>query len=177
LDIRFRHIEVRVSRPKLRALHRWDYYAAPTPELYDRERFLIRSRIKTAAVAEELMHAVDVSLKTALDRDRGRSRLSTSLIIHPTASIYSPQDGNYVGKLAISYFIFNKNGNLANGVWADLDMDLKPQTYLRVLREGFVTQKALKVPSRVKKYLLRVAVYDVANDRVGPAEALVEGSR
>ena len=177
LDGRFRHIEVRVDRPGVRALHRRGYYASPTPKLYDREQFLVHSRITTAAVSEELIHDVDFSLRTQLVAGARPNLLQANLQVHPAASIYVRKDGRYAGKLAISYFIFGRDGDLVSEIWDDLDMALKPTTYERVLREGFPLEKQLEVPSGSKECLLRVVVYDVANDRVGSAEALIEGKR
>ncbi len=177
LDGRFRHIEVRVDRPDLRVLHRRGYYAARTPKLYDREEFLVHSRITTAAVSEELIHDVDFSLRTQLVAGARPNLLQANLQVHPAASIYVRKDDRYAGKLAISYFIFGRDGDLVSEIWDDLDMALKPTTYERVLREGFPLEKQLEVPSGSKECLLRVVVYDVANDRVGSAEALIEGKR
>jgi len=171
LDGRFRKIAVQVRRSGLRVLHRRGYYAERVLKPYDRKQFLTYSRTTVAAGLDELIHDVDFSLQANAVARSGSPFVEAKLMIRPAAHIYSLKDDRFVGQLAISYFFFAESGALLGETWDDLDMQLKPETHDRVLREGFLIEKGYQLPPEAKQCLLRVVIYDPANDRVGSAEA------
>ncbi|MFZ0431021.1 MAG: hypothetical protein WAO20_23105, partial [Acidobacteriota bacterium] len=85
--------------------------------------------------------------------------------------------GRYTGRMAISYFLFDRDGELTAESWDRLEMDLKPETYDQVVREGFPLKKELDLPAGMREALLRVVVYDIAEDRLGSVEAEIEANR
>ncbi len=171
LDGGFRRIDVQVKRPGLRVQHRRGYYAERVLKPYDRKQFLTYSRTAAAAGYEELIHDVDFSLKAEAVPRTAAAALHASLAIRPAPSLYTPHDDRYVGQLAISYFLFDPHGRLINETWDDLGMELKPETYNRVIKEGFPMERDIEAPADVNECLLRVVLYDVTNDRVGSAQA------
>jgi len=173
LDGGFRRIEVRVTRPGMRTMHRRGYYAVPIPVRYDRAQLIVHSRTAAAAGAEELVDDIELSLRTKAVDHSGTISLRSSLEVVPTADLYTLEDGLYVGKLAISYFVFDREGNLLVDYWDNLDMSLKPETFRRVLEGGFPLEKELELPRGTADGLLRVVVYDLANDRLGSVESRI----
>jgi VWFA-related protein len=171
LDGGFRRIEVRVNRPGLRVMHRRGYYAERVLKPYDREKFLTYSRISAVVGLEELIHDVDFSLNTEKITPGASSVFQSSLTVRPAVSVYALNEGRYRGKLTIAYFLFDRGGTLLNETSDDLDMALLPETFGRVMKEGFTIKKTIQPPSDLKETILRIVIYDVANDRVGSAEA------
>ena len=153
------------------------YFADVAPRIFDATQQLVYSRCAAAASSATLFDDVEVSLKVENASGSGSTGIRMSLRIHPAADMYALHEGRYTGRMAISYFLFGRDGELKAEDWDRLEMALKPETYDQVLREGFPLKKELDLPEAMREALLRVVVYDIAEDRLGSVEAEIEANR
>jgi VWFA-related protein len=177
LDGGFRRIEVKVNRPGLRVMHRRGYYAERELRPFDRKLLMRFSRTAIAAGHSELIHDVQLEIQARRLAEAGRNRFRSTVTIKPTADLYSVQEDRHVGQLAISFFLFDSKGTLQLETWENLNMALLPETFERVLKEGFHLQRDVELPPDLKECWLRIVVYDPANDRLGSAQVPLRRGR
>lgn len=163
---RYRHITVTVKRPGVHVYFRHGYYGNQSLVPYNREAFLSYSRI--AAAGAYVSEIKDLPFKAnaagAVDSHLNSS-VSVSLWIDPKAVTFQPVNGRYQGKVYITLFYGDSRGKYLGDYWDTLEMELKPATYARVMKEGI--PYTVHIPMEAPKESLKVVLYDYGSDRVG----------
>jgi len=189
LDTRFRTITVKVDRPGLTLTYRNGYYAvAPDVTLSGKKVE------KVSAMQEALMRgaldATQVLFKVTVAQSPGTEAtvpsenqpdakqmkplyrhytISYSIDVHGIDFNTAP-DGSYRGNFEYGVRVYNAVGDeIVNSVSTTISPILPPSVYRSMLRGGANTSQEIDVPA-TGDYFLRIAVHDLASDRVGAIE-------
>jgi len=80
---------------------------------------------------------------------------------------FTEKNGTFNNRLSLSIGVFNKEGKSVAAERPDVDLNLRPETHVRVTQNGVRILRHLSVPPG--RYQLRVAAQDSANTRQGSA--------
>lgn len=95
--------------------------------------------------------------------------ISYSIDVHGIDFATSP-DGNYRGNFEYGVRVYNADGDeIVNSVSTTINPILPPTVYRSMLRGGANATQQIDVPA-TGDYFLRIAVHDMASDRVGAIE-------
>ncbi len=168
----YRRITVKVNRPDVRISFRHGYYAHETLEPFDREAFLSYSRITAAAgYAQDVK---DLAFKVQVTEDKSspdNPQVLVDLKIEASQVPFETVNGLHKGKLYVTIFSGDSKGRTLGDEWKTMEMNLREETYQRVLKEGIPF--SLRLPLLVPNQNLRVVVYSFGNDKVGSSFAKV----
>jgi len=189
LDTRFRTIIVKVDRPGLTLTYRNGYYAvAPDVTLSGKKVE------KVSAMQEALMrgalNATQVLFKVKVEQAPGteatlpadnqpdakqmkppyrRYTISYSIDVHGIDFNTAP-DGSYRGNFEYGVRVYNAGGDeIVNSVSTTVSPILPPAVYRSMMKTGANASQQIDVPT-TGDFFLRIAVHDLASDRVGALE-------
>ena len=158
-DGRFRKIDVRLGRPGLIVKARKGYVAPrgkAGPE---------RKVDPSAGTSNELRDVLNSPLQTnglklavfaaPLKGPAPKAAVAIVTQVLGRDIAFTQKDGKYNNDLEVSYIAIDKNAKVAAGNRDTLNMNLKPDTYQRVVQTGFRVQSRLELPPG--KYQLRIA--------------------
>lgn len=160
-DGRFRRIEVRLTRPGLTVRARKGY-AAPRGKLpADKNKNVevsagtskeLRDALNSPLQASDLKFAV---FAAPLKGKVPKAAVAIVTQVQARDMAFTQKDGKFHNALEISYIAVDKQGKVAAGTRDSIDLQLKPETYQRVMQAGFRVQTRLELPPG--SYQLRVA--------------------
>jgi VWFA-related protein len=159
----YRRITVKVNRPGLNVSFRHGYYARDTIEPFDREAFLTYSRISSAASYSS--EVKDVKFKAKAKQDTSNGEIKIDLIIDPTVVPFQAAGKLHQGKLFVTIFYGNSKGRYLGDVWDTMEMNLREETYQRVMRDGIPF--SVRIPMKEPGETFKIVVYNYENDKVG----------
>lgn len=189
LDTRFRTITVKVDQPNLHLVYRNGYYAvAPDVTLNGKkvekvstmQAALMRGALNATQVLFHVTVAQAPGTEAKLPADNQpdakqmkppyrRYTISYSIDVHGIDFATSP-DGNYRGNFEYGVRVYNADGDeIVNSVSTTVSPILPPAVYRSMLRTGANASQQIDVPA-AGDYFLRIAVHDLASDRVGAIE-------
>ncbi|RPJ87135.1 MAG: VWA domain-containing protein [Acidobacteria bacterium] len=167
-DGKFRRIEVGTRQTGLRVYARRGYYARPTLEPYDRERFMIYAR--TVAAAQYPGNVKDIPLDVDIEKTRiggGRLEVTVKARIKVKETIFDPKGDAMTGLLAVNYFIVADDGQMKAEAWNTLNMNLSQASYQEALRQGVVAQETFEIDPGPVHARLKLIVYNPKTDTLG----------
>jgi VWFA-related protein len=189
LDTRFRTITVKVDQPGLNLTYRNGYYAVE-PDTDSRGKKIVKVNAMQAALMRGGLDATQVLFKVKVLQAPGteaklpadnqpdakqmkppyrRYTISYSIDVHGIDFATSP-DGNYRGNFEYGVRVYNADGDeIVNSVSTTISPILPPTVYRSMLRGGANASQQIDVPA-TGDYFLRIAVHDLASDRVGAIE-------
>jgi len=165
-DGAYRRIVVKVNRPGLQVSFRQGYYGRESLVPFDREAFLTYSRIAAAGSYRDVVK--DIRFKATARDDTSspeKPEIQIDLLIEPNAVPFQTVNTRHQGKLAITAFYGNSRGRYLGDSWKTLEMNLKEETYQRVLKEGIPF--SLRIPMQAPEESIKVVLYNYQNDKVG----------
>jgi len=168
LDGKFRHIDVGVRPTGLRVYARRGYYARPTLEPYDRQKFMIYAR--TVAAAQYPGNVKDIPLDADIEKKRignGMLEVTVKAKIKVTETIFDKKNDAMTGLLAVNYFIVNDDGQMKAEAWDTLDMNLTEASYQEALQKGVFAQETFQVDPGALHARLKLIVYNPKTDTLG----------
>ena len=165
-DGRYRRITVRVNRPGVRVSYRHGFYARETLQPFDREAFLVYSRITSAGQyngeVNDLTFKVTTSQATVAG---GAQEIQVDLAIDISRVRFRNVGGRHEGKLYVTTFYGDNRGRYLGGMWQEMELNLREETYQGALKSGL--PYTVRIPQQVKGQTLKVVVYDYNADIVG----------
>lgn len=168
LDGKFRQIKVLVLGRDVRVYARRGYYAHPTARPYDQKQLITYARTVNAVNYTEAITDVVFSLVAQEPQlEKEQTVLVSGLRVQFTEEMFSQKEGLYVGDLAVTSFIFDRDGRLVADSWDRLDLKITEPTYKQILKEGLPLSRRFRLPAGFKRGLLKIILYDSANDKVG----------
>ena len=189
LDTRFRTITVKVDQPGLNLTYRNGYYAVE-PDTDSRGKKIEKVNAMQAALMRGALDATQVLFKVKVEQAPGTEAklpadnqpdakqmkppyrhftISYSIDVHGIDFATSP-DGNYRGDFEYGVRVYNADGDeIVNSVSTTINPILPPTVYRSMLRGGANAIQQIDVPA-TGDYFLRIAVHDLASDRVGAIE-------
>ncbi len=161
---RYRNIRVRVNRPGATVLYRHGYYGSQELPPLNRIEMLTFSRIAGAANYDR--DVPDIGLTVDVEREGDpATAITAKLVIAADRLLLTEDAGLRRGHLKIAAFVGDKNERVIGETWQDMNLDLRDDTYARILAEGIPHQVRVAV-NGVPAYL-KVIVYDFNADLVG----------
>ncbi|MEW6208717.1 MAG: VWA domain-containing protein [Acidobacteriota bacterium] len=174
-DGKFRRIEVRIrNRSDLVVRARKGYIASnesnAKPASSNKE-----DRVKQALASPVPIRQIKVNLLAKAELDQQTNAPLARFVVHIDASTveFKQQDDTRAASLEVIVFAYDLNGKLINGFSKTLNMNLKPEMYVKALSEGMNLGEAINL-KKAGVYNIRVVVIDQATDRVGTASDWVE---
>jgi len=167
-DGKFRHIEVGTRQRGFQVYARRGYYARPTLEPYDRQRFMIYAR--TVAAAQYPGQVKDIPLDADIEKKRlgeGRIEVTVKARIKVKETLFDKKDEAMTGLLAVNYFIVNDDGQVKAEAWNNLEMNLSQAKYQEALQKGVLTQETFQVDPGSLHARLKLIVYSPKTDTLG----------
>jgi VWFA-related protein len=188
LDTRFHSITVKLNRPDLHLAYRNGYYAVD-PETTVSGRKIQKvtpmqsALMRGALEPTQILFKVKVSQSPATDDTvpAGNKpdpklkppyrRYSISYVIDVNGIDFTPSiDTNYRGDFEFGVMVYNADGDaIVNSASKTVSPILPPAVYQSMLRGGANAHQEIAVPA-TGDYFLRIAVHDLASDRVGAIE-------
>jgi hypothetical protein len=166
LDGKFRQISVRVNRPGVKVASRHGYYARDTLKPYNREEFLAYSRIAAAGGYESEIADIPMKVTTAKTKDdTGKPQIKVDLQVDPEKVGFKMVNDRHVGRLYITVFYADGDGNHLGDSWQTMNMELLEESYQRTLKSGI--QCSTLIPQKTPSEILKVIIYDAWGDKVG----------
>jgi len=188
LDTRWREIKVKVDRPGLHLDYRNGYYAVePGTTLAGKK--IERVSAMQAALMRGGLEATQIPFKVAVEAHGTEDKLaadnqpdakwmkppyrrytiSYAVDVHGIDFTTTP-DGNYRGDFEYGVRVYNADGDeVVNSASKTVSPILPPAVYRSMLRGGANAHLEIDVPAS-GDYFLRIAVHDLASDRVGSIE-------
>jgi hypothetical protein len=189
LDTRFRTITVKVDQPGLNLVYRTGYYAVE-PDTDSRGKKIEKVSAMQAAMMRGGLDATQVLFHVTVAQAPGTEAtlpadnqpdakqmkppyrhytISYSIDVHGIDFATSP-DGNYRGSFEYGVRVYNADGDeIVNSVSTTVSPILPPTVYRSMLRTGANASQQIDVPA-TGDYFLRIAMHDLASDRVGAIE-------
>lgn len=165
-DGRYRRITVRVNRPGVRVSFRHGFYAKETLQPFDREAFLAYSRITAAGQYNGEVKDLKFKVKTSgATGAAGEPEIQVDLAIDTARVRFQNVGGKYQGKLYITTFYGDSRGRYLGGVWHEMAMNLREDTYAGAQKYGL--PYSVRVPRKGPGQTLKVIVYNFDGDVIG----------
>jgi VWFA-related protein len=162
----YRRILVRVNRPGVKVASRHGYYARASLVPFDREAFITYSRIAAAGAYRE--EVKDLRFKATAREDTSspdKSEIKIDLQIDADKVSFQTVDGVHQGKLSVTTFYGDSKGRYLGDSWEVLEMNLKEDTYQRVLKDGITF--SYRIPMKAPDESLKVVIYNYQTDKIG----------
>jgi len=189
LDTRFRTIKVTVDHPGLQLTYRNGYYAV-APDVTLSGKKVEKVSTMQAAMMRGALDATQVLFKVKVEQAPGteatlpadnqpdakqmkppyrRYTISYSIDVHGIDFNTAP-DGSYRGNFEYGVRVYNAGGDeIVNSVSTTVSPILPPAVYRSMMKTGANASQQIDVPA-TGEYFLRIAVHDLASDRVGALE-------
>jgi VWFA-related protein len=162
----YRRITVRVNRPGVKISSRHGYYARASLVPFDREAFVTYSRIAAAGAYWD--EVKDLRFKATARQDTSspdKPEIKIDLQIDADKVTFQAVNGVHQGKLSVTTFYGDSKGRYLGDAWEVLEMNLKEDTYQRVLKDGI--SFTYRIPMKVPDESLKVVIYNYQTDKVG----------
>jgi VWFA-related protein len=172
-DGRYRRITVKVNRPGVRVLFRHGYFGREVRVPFDREAFLSYSRIAAASGYDGDVRDIRLTLKASEVKSGGGAKpgVFVEVKIDLGRVGFEQADDRRVGALDVAIFCTDGKETLVGDLWQKIDLNLRDDTYKRLLEEGLTYSALIAVKARPA--LVKAVVYDRRADLVGSTAATV----
>jgi VWFA-related protein len=167
-DGRFRKLEVRVTKPGVQVRARRGYVAPkgkvapPTAEASAGTSTELRDALNSPLPTSGLtMSAFAAPFKAAAPD----ASVILGVEIGPRDLKFVERNGRYVNELEFSYLAIDQKGKTTAGDRQSLKLDLRPQTFQAVERQGFRVLSRITLPPG--RYQLRVAAREANGGKLG----------
>jgi VWFA-related protein len=165
-DGKYRRIRVQVNRRGAQVLHRQGYAARREVAAFDREQYLLYSRITGAANLPRDIGDLAMALdEPSLSTTPAGLVLTVPLRVLPGAGELRFEDGFYVGKMELVAFCADRKQILVGDLWQTIDFKLTEANYRRFRQAGTTLTLTIGV-SREPQYV-KAILYDYGADLVG----------
>jgi VWFA-related protein len=170
---KYRDINVKVNRSGVKVFFRHGYFAREKLEPFNLDEFVAYNRVLGAGGYEKEIGDVPFKISTTKLKDiLGADQVRVDLQIDCTKITLKPVEDRHAGKLRITIFYADKNGNYLGAEWKLATLRLLDSTYQRYMQSGLPL--SIPVPLKTPKQILKVIVYDTASDRVGSKQIQVK---
>jgi hypothetical protein len=170
---KFRKIHVSVNRPGVKLRHRLGYYAV------DPKVFVEENKRQQASLFSDAL-SLDSPVSTGLKfhagviqpSDRTRNKVLVNFALDPQAIAFDYQtDGLQHAIVDCVVQAYTDKGKFVKTVASTVNASLKPDTFTRVMHNGFPCQQTIDLPAG--NYFLRLGVRDDRTGLMGTANARV----
>jgi hypothetical protein len=165
-DGKYRRIQVRVNRRDAQVLHRQGYAARREVAAFDRQQYLLYSRIAGAANLPRDIGDLAIALdEPALSTTPAGLVLTVPLRILPGAGELRLEDGFHVGKMELVAVCADRKQLMVGEIWQTIDFRLTEENYRRFRETGATLTLTIGV-AREPQYV-KAILYDYGADLVG----------
>jgi VWFA-related protein len=165
-DGKYRRIQVRVNRRDAQVLHRQGYAARREVAAFDRQQYLLYSRIAGAANLPRDIGDLAIALdEPSLSTTPAGLVLTVPLRILPGAGELRLEDGFHVGKMELVAVCADRKQLMVGEIWQTIDFRLTEENYRRFRETGATLTLTIGV-AREPQYV-KAILYDYGADLVG----------
>jgi hypothetical protein len=162
-DGAFRHVEVRLAKEGAKLDYRHGYFAIPDdPGPADTARRMLIAEMQPG-VPESTM----LLLRVRVVPDYATGKVSIDYGIYAPDIAFTGDDHKQA-KLEFVAVAWNKDNKAAGDVSQTMDLDLKPETFRKILETGLPAHQELTL--KPGTYHLRLGVMDYSNAKIGTLE-------
>jgi VWFA-related protein len=170
---KFRKIQIKVGRPGIKVRHRLGYYAV-NPEVFASQNAQQRVVAFNLALSPDSPAATALLFHAAVipPTEKAPGKVLVNFGVDPHAIAFEQQaDGLEHAMVQCAVQAYSPKGELRKAESTTMTAALKPETYARMMREGFPCQQAIEL--KPGSYLLRLGVRDDRTGLVGSTSAKV----
>jgi VWFA-related protein len=165
-DGKYRRIQVQVNRKDARVMHRNGYAGRREVAEFDRQQYLVYSRIASVANLPRSIDDLPLALDEAsLSKGPGGQVLTAPLRILPGAVELSLEDGFYVGKMELVAVCADARQRMVGELWQTIDFKLTEENYQRFRQTGATLTMGITV-AREPQYV-KAILYHYGSDQIG----------
>jgi VWFA-related protein len=161
-DGKFHNLKVEVKRPHLHVRARKGYFALPDPHLEPSQK---ASVIREAALSPLDGTGIPMTVHVDVSGVPGIRTLHAQVQFDARSIQLTAENGRWDGLVSIDFVQLDNRGEILTGTDHLIKMELLPNTYERVLKEGYEFGKDINV--RPNAFRLRVVVRDEATGAIG----------
>ncbi len=173
-DEKFRKIEVRVKREGVQVFHRGGYAGAPAPTEEERRRNLTLLRTVAAMKQTDNLKEIPLEMKVAFEAEGEESnQYKVRFRADLTERSFRQVGATHQSELTVVYFLIQ--GRKVVSVEDSVTLELSQTDYQDALSGGFNFVRDLYVPQPFSKGLLKLVVYEPANDLLGSIGISLQG--
>jgi VWFA-related protein len=163
MDGKFRDIKVKVDRSGVNVRYRKGYLATSAANMDPKVR---QEEMANAVWSPLDATAVPMNARVDLVEQPKPNSVHVVVQVDPRSVTLEEKDGRYVGKVDITMTQKDDRGNLVGpGTTDTLDLNLKPETYAKIMHDGLVYQKTFLREANAST--LRMVVRDNATSAIG----------
>jgi hypothetical protein len=165
LDGKYRHIDIKVSRPGLTVLFRHGYYASEQLVPIDRRNVLTYSRVAAAGDYTNDIKDISFTLKATPVTAAGAMSMTVDISIDPARLAFATVEGRHVGSVQVAIFCGDKQEKVVGQLWRKVDFQVTDETFQQYKSGGvpFTAHIPISAPAAYVKAIL----YDYDADLVG----------
>jgi VWFA-related protein len=163
MDGKFREIKIKVDRSGVNVRYRKGYLAlGPATE----DSKAIKEEMSSAVWSPLDASALPVTARVDFVNTPQPNMVHVLVQVDPTGLTLELKDGRYVGKVDVIMAQKDDRGNpVGQGAADTLSLNLKPETYAKVMKDGLVYQKTFPKESSASN--LRLVVRDTGTGAIG----------
>ena len=160
----FRHIAVKIDRPDLMPEYRQGYYAIrDNPSPADAAHRMLVAEMQPG-VPQSTMLLLRVKVTPPIDKN---GKVSIDYGVYAPDLTFTGDEQKHA-KLEFVAVAWDKDNHAAGDVSETMNLDVKPETFERMLKTGVPAHQELVL--KQGSYRLRLGVMDYANNKIGTLE-------
>jgi VWFA-related protein len=160
----FRHIAVKLSRPGLKPDYRQGYYAIPNePSPANAAHRMLVAEMQPG-VPQSTMLLLRVKVTPPSDKN---AKVSIDYGVYASDLTFTGDEQKHA-KLEFVAVAWDKDNKAAGDVSETMDLNVKPETFQRMLNTGVPAHQELAL--KQGSYKLRLGVMDYSNNKIGTLE-------
>ena len=172
---RFNALEVKVKRDNVNVRYRSGFFGIEDDKIEKPKNLTPYQQISTALTSPFAVNDIKLNLNTVFGSDAKFNYFINSFLYISINDLKFTDEPNKMKKAVFDVLAmsFGDNGTVVESLSKTYTINLKPESYQKLLNEGFVYNFTFPI-KKAGAYQMRVAIRDHATEKVGSASQFVE---